>query len=303
MPTMTQRSNIEAYLRAAKDFIEYWGKQQSDPCGAIIGSTVTTDKLYERFVMYSDLGPAIASGEASGVPFKNIQTPFKKDFYMTNWYLGTRISINAYKKSRIAAIKNPTKNIARGHYLARQYEIADKTFNNCTSTGTDYVGIDAKAKAATDHPTLTSTYSNLTALPLSAANLETMWANAESHKTYTNAPFEMMGGYKLITTLSQDRYAYRILNSTLQQGTVDNDTNALRGKIQYVPGIKYLTGSTQHHLIPANNDENPFFILQGMDLTMFDQFDINDPCQKFAGIQEWGVGMFHPFGVQFNLGV
>ena len=109
-----------------------------------------------------------------------------------------------------------------------------------------YTGGDSKELCATDHPSLAGDQSNelATAADLSEASLEDLTINIMDAKNSKGLKISLQPKSLIVpTALVYD--AQRILESTLQSGTANNDINALRS-MSVIPEVivnNYLTDS------------------------------------------------------------
>jgi hypothetical protein len=118
--------------------------------------------------------------------------------------------------------------------------VYNRAFNN------SYTGGDAKELCATDHPSLAGDMSNelATAADLSEASLEDLTINILDAKNSKGLKISLQPQCLIVpTALIYD--AQRILESTLQSATANNDINALRS-MSVIPKVvvnNYLTDS------------------------------------------------------------
>lgn len=138
-------------------------------------------------------------------------------------------------KKRIGALAfsmATTKNVTGANILNRGF----------TST---FAGGDGKELFATDHPTLSGDQSNelSTATDLAEASIEDLCIQIAKAKNSRGLEIAIRPEC-LVVPPDLEFEAHRILKSTLQSGTANNDTNALRSMGMFPKGVKvnhYLT--------------------------------------------------------------
>lgn len=131
------------------------------------------------------------------------------------------------------------------------YKSAAGVFNNAVATGAAYLGGDAKALVATDHPrssTDATTQSNKGTTALSESSLETA---VQSMMAFTDSEGNPLGIIPdtLLVPVGLKQTAERITQSTLRSGTANNDANVNQG---YKPLVSlYLTDANNWFLIDS----------------------------------------------------
>jgi hypothetical protein len=266
-----------------------------------VGESISTENNYYQFALQSDLGAAQATNEAGGVAYVQQAVPFKRELYLTQFSLGVILSFQVKDKALYNQLEGVNKQIARAFYIAREIKAAN-LLNFATTAG--YTGIDAVVLASASHPIKNGgTFSNLsTAAALSASALETDVQNVAAHRSYGDTPYFVMGGHNLIVPKELDMLAARILTSTNQAGTSDNDTNRVRTAVSYTPSNPFLTSTTQRYLVPRAKDENPIFELKGLPYTFKEDLDSDAPGIRYFAIEEFAFDWKKAQGIQVNAG-
>lgn len=207
----------------------FWGRQYSEhPTEwSQIFETKQSEKNYEEDVEVTGFGLAPVKDQAGSISFDSeTQGPTKRYTHVTYGlgYIVTREELedNLYEvvsKRRAGALAfsfRQTEEIVCANILNR-------AFNS------SYQGADAKEMIATDHPTVSGTQSNelSTAADLSEASLEDMLIQIMQAQNSRGHRIALMG-QSLIVHPSEAFNATRIMKSTLQSGTANNDVNAIR---------------------------------------------------------------------------
>lgn len=226
---------------------KFWGRKYDEhPVEwTKIFESATSEKNYEEDTELTGFGLAPIKAQAGAVSYDSeSQGPTKRYTHVTYGlgYIVTREEMedNQYEevsKKRITALAfsmRQTEEIVHANILNRAFN-------------TSYTGGDAKALIVSDHPTVSGTQSNVlsTAADLSEASLEDMAiqimqaTNSRGHKIAIMPRL-------LIVHPSEAFNAERIVKSTLQSGTANNDLNAIRSMGILPDGVMvnhYLTDS------------------------------------------------------------
>jgi len=207
----------------------FWGRQYSEHPQewSQIFDAESSEKAYEEDAEVTGFGLAPVKTQGGSVSYDSeTQGPTKRYTHVTYalGYIVTRDEQddNLYEvvsKRRIKALAfsiRQTEEIVAANVLNR-------AFNS------SYTGGDAKELCATDHPTVDGTQSNklATAADLSEASLEDLIIQIMEAKNSRGLRISLMPK-KLIVPPALAFDAERIINSTLQSGTANNDTNAVK---------------------------------------------------------------------------
>lgn len=203
----------------------------------------SSDKAYEEDTEVTGFGLAPVKAQAGAVQFDSeSQGPTKRYTHVTYGlgYIVTREELedNLYEivsKRRIKALA----------FSMRQTEeivcanILNRAFN------TSYTGGDGKAMIVSDHPTVAGNQSNVltTAADLSEASIEDLCIQIMNATNSRGLKISLMP-QKLVVSPSEAFNAERIIKSSLQAGTANNDINAIKSMGLLAKGITvnhYLT--------------------------------------------------------------
>ncbi len=225
----------------------FWGRQYSEhPVEwKQIFEDASSEKAYEEDAEVTGFGLATVKNQGAAVSYDSeSQGPTKRYTHVTYGlgYIVTREELedNLYEvvsKRRIKALA----------FSIRQTEeiIAANVLNRAFNSS--YTGGDGKEMCATDHPTLNGSQSNELATPadLSEGAIEDLCIQVMQTKNSRGLSVALMPR-KLIVHPSEAFNAERIVKSTLQSGTANNDLNAIKAMGVLPDGIvvnHYLTNA------------------------------------------------------------
>ena len=214
-------------------------------------SKVSSDKSREDYLGFSGLGLAAKKPEGSATKFDDMEQGFVPSVNNVSFGLGFNITREARDDNKYMEIASArTKALARSARITKE-TVGANMLNRATNTS--YLGADGVELLSTAHVTKSGlTYANelATAADLSEAAIESA-VNSISLFTDERGLRIMCKPAKLIVHPSEQWEACRILDSTLQAGTANNDVNALRSK-SAIPG-----GYDVNHYL---TDEDAWFI-------------------------------------------
>jgi len=202
----------------------------------------TSDKAYEEIQELAGFGLASVKTEAGAIVYtSSVQGPTTR-FTNVVYGLGFQETEESVEDNQYGG-RATNKTIA----LARSMRHTKETVHaNILNRGfnASYLGGDGKKLFATDHPTVNGTQSNTLATDadLSEASLEDMMINIMNATDSTGLRI-MLQGKTLVVPPSYAFEATRILKSTGQSGTANNDVNALKvmGSISNIIVWPFLT--------------------------------------------------------------
>lgn len=208
-----------------------------------IFDTETSEKNYEEDTEVTGFGLAPVKAQAGAVSFDSESQGSTKRYTHVTYGLGyivTREELedNLYEivsKRRIKALAfsmRQTEEIVGANVLNRAFN-------------TSYTGGDGKAMIVSDHPTVSGSQSNVltTAADLSEASIEDLCIQIMNATNSRGLKISVMPK-KLIVSPSEAFNAERIMKSSLQAGTANNDINAIKSMGLFTGGIvvnHYLT--------------------------------------------------------------
>jgi hypothetical protein len=250
----------------------------------------SSDMNYEEEVEQTGFGLASVKQQGSATPYDTESQQSVTRYTHVAYGLGfivTREEIddNLYEK----------KGITRTQALAFSFRqtkenVAANVYNRAFNTA--YTGGDGKALLVTDHPSLSGNQSNTlaTAADMSEASLEDLCVQIMNATNSRGLKIGLMPR-SLIIPPAYSFEAARILKSTQQSGTANNDLNAMRSMGMFPDGIK-----VNHYL----TDTDAFFIRtnvpQGMKLfqrvkaEFAQDGDFDTGNAKYKGYERYSVG-------------
>lgn len=215
-------------------------KEKPMVCDRVFPS-YSSDKAYEEYQNLSGFGLAAIKPEGSGLSYDSMQQTYTQRLRNVTRALGGMVTMEAIQDNQY---ENMGRKIAR--MLARSQRITKETVAaailNTGFTGT--AGGDSKPLFATDHPTLSGDQANEPTVhaDFSEAALEDAIIAIKDFRDERNLRIQARPS-QLIVPNELMFEAHRILDSDLQSGTGNNDTNAMKdmGSFPEVVVWDYLT--------------------------------------------------------------
>ena len=224
--------------------------QQYDQEHAEIYTTESSDRAFEEEVMLSGFGQAKVKPEGSGVEFDRAQETFTARYTHETISLGFAITEEAIEDNLYDRLASRyTKALARSMAQTKQIKAASPLNNGF---GTFKAG-DGKELFATDHPTVSGTFSNELATPadLNETSLEQAMIDIAGLTDERGLKIAARATKMIIPSALQFT-AERLMKSQQRVGTSDNDINAL-ASMGMVPG-----GYSINHFL---TDPDAFFLI------------------------------------------
>lgn len=224
--TITTGSHPKALWPGVKAF---FGKTYAEKPAvwSMVFDKVSSDKSFEEYVEETGFGLAPRKAEGSGVSYDTDKQGYISRLINVTYGLGAKVTREAIednqyenvarkKAAKLAFSMRQTKEVVHANILNRAFD-------------TGYLGGDGKTLIASDHPTLDGSQSNTlsVAADLSEASIEDMLTNIRLAKDSRGLRVQLKG-VKLVVPPQLTFDAHRILSSTNQSGTANNDINAIR---------------------------------------------------------------------------
>lgn len=253
----------------------------------------SSDKSYEEYVEETGFGLAPVKAEGGSISYDTDAQGYVARLNNVVYGLGAKVSKEAISDNQYEAVaKRKAAKLARSMRQTKENVFAN-ILNNGFSAAT---GGDGKELLATDHPTLSGDQSNelAVAADLSEASLEDLLTQIRQAKDSRGLRIQLKG-QKLIVPPELEFEATRILSSTNQSGTANNDINAMKA-LGLLPGgvvvWDYLTDADAWF---AKTDAETGLIRQKRWALAMDQdndFDTSNACMKAteryaAGWADW----------------
>lgn len=218
----------------------------------------SSTKDTEKDSAVSGFGLAVQTGEGAPIDYEDPVQGFDTTYTHLKYSKGFKITLEMYEDDLYNIMnKRPA---ALGRSMRRTSEdqaslVFRRGFN------TSYVYADGKPLLSTVHPRPDggSSQSNAssTGLTLSEPNLETGRIALKQQLDDKGMIIDMEMD-TLVVALQLEKTAHLIVDSTMRQGTADNDANFYKGKVNIITW-QYLTSSTAWFLMDSTQHELTWF--------------------------------------------
>jgi len=253
-------------------------------------TAVSSDKAYEEYLERTGLGLAPAKAEAAAIQYDVDGQGYTTRLVNVTYALGAKVSKEAISDNQYFAVGS-----IKGKQLGRsirqtEENVAANIYNRAFSSS--YLGGDGKELCATDHPTVNGTQSNelAVAADFSEAALEDLLTQI-MQTTDSRGLRAQITGQKLVNPPALDFAVTRVLSSTNQSGTANNDINAVRA-MGLLPGGhvtgRYLSDSDAWFIL---TDADNGLIRQSrwaMEVDKDNEFDTKNAC--FSAMKRMAYG-------------
>lgn len=255
----------------------------------------TSNKSYEEDVSLSGFGLLKKKPQGSGISYDSVRQGYTTRYTHATYALGfivTREMMEdeqynlAFKQARALGMSvRQSREVAAANVLNRAFNSA-------------YTGGDGKEMCATDHPNVAGgTFSNelSTAADLSHASLEQAMIDIDGFTDDRGLQIAVKGT-KLIVPRQLRFIASRILKSTQESGTANNDINAIRTESDLDYTVNhYLTDEDAWFLKTNCPDGMKFFERRAPGFGQDNDFDTENA--KFKASYRESYGWTDPRGV------
>ncbi|MDC0657052.1 hypothetical protein N6L27_03480 [Leisingera sp. SS27] len=293
MAVTTTGSHPKALWPGVKKFFGKTYDEKPMVCDMVFDE-YTSNKAYEEYVEETGYGLAPQKAETDSVSYDTDAQGYTSRLQNVTYGLGAKISKEAISDNQYESVA-----MRKSGKLARSMrQTKENVFANILNRGfnSSYLGGDGKELLATDHPTLSGSQSNELAIAadLSEAALEDMLTQIRQAKDSRGLRMQLQG-MKLIAAPENEFEATRILSSTNQSGTANNDINAMK-ELGMLPGgvviWDYLTDPDAWFI---KTDCPEGLIRQQrwkLEMTQDNDFDTTNACMKAteryaAGWGDW----------------
>lgn len=249
---------------------------------ATILRQASTKQKFERVEGLSRLPYAQATPEGLLVNYDQMQTIGFRDYTPINYTLGIQASFQADYNDLYNVLKSKIQkgNLARSMRHTKN-RIAANVFNNgftALADGSNLL-VNGQVLFSHSHPLRDgSTFSNrgdgTSDLPLSVNNLEVAKARVRRQLNYDGQPAYVTNSFLLIVPPELEALANRIVGSTQQAQTPNNDINWVGGFFK-VMVVQDLVSPTAWFIVPSDKNEHELFMLNGMPLDVALDVDID----------------------------
>lgn len=252
----------------------------------------SSSKAYETDVPFGDFGIAKVKAKGSSIEYDDMVTGASKIYQHVTYALGAIIEYEAMEDDQYQDLS-----VKAGQGLARAMNqtkeiVAANVFNNGYGTTTTWDGVSlfnsshALLKGGTQSNVLS------VAAPLSESSLEDACINISKFKDDGSRTIKVLPVSLHIPSDLQFE-AERILGSTLQSATANNDINALRSMGKFPKGAMvnhFLTSTTDWFIRTDVMNGGKMFLRNPNPVTGMDNdFGTSDYRHKI--MQRWSVGV------------
>jgi phage major head subunit gpT-like protein len=254
----------------------------------------SSDKKYEEYVEETGFGLAPVKTESASISYDTDAQGYISRLTNVTYGLGAKVSQEAIEDNQYFSVaRKKSAKLAKSMRQTKETvfaNILNRAFNS------SFTGGDGKELLATDHPTLNGTQSNELAVSqdLSEAALEDLLTLIRG---MTDSRGIRIGakGLMLIVPPQLEFVATRIVKSTLQSGTANNDTNAMRELGMLPEGVMVWDYLTDEDAFFIKTDVSEGLIRQerrALSLEQDNDFDTSNACMKAterytAGWADW----------------
>lgn len=254
----------------------------------------SSDKAYEEYVEETGFGLAPRKSEGAAVIYDTDAQGFTARLTNVTYGLGAKVTQEAIEDNQYGPVATKkAKKLARSMRQTKE-NVHANILNRAFTSG--YVGGDGVVLCSSAHPTVDGTQSNLltVAADLSEASLEDALTQVRGFKDSRGLRIQTKG-MKLIIPSALEFVATRILASTNQSGTANNDVNAMRHQGVLPGGViswDYLTDSDAWFIKTDIDDGLIHQERRGYNFTQDNDFDTTNACMKAteryaAGWADW----------------
>lgn len=249
---------------------------------------------YEEDQEETGFGLAPVKTEGASTAYDTAGLGFTKRYQHITYSLGFIITREAFVDNLYEKVgMRRTGNLAFSFRQTKENVVANlynRAFNS------SFTGGDGKELLATDHPSLAGDWSNelATAADLSEASLEDLVIQM-GQATNSRGMKIAIQPRALIVPINQMFEAARILRSTGQSGTANNDINALRAMGVFPDGVKvnhYLTDPDAFFI--RTNAQDGLKLFQREAVQFADDGDFDTGNRKYKAFERYSVGWTDP---------
>ena len=264
---------------------------------AEIFDTETSDRAFEEEVMLSGFANAAVKPEGQGVTFDDAQETFTARYTNETIALAFAITEEAIEDNLYDRLASRyTKALARSMANTKQVKAAAVLNNGFNAS---FAGGDGKALFATDHPTLSGSFSNELSTPaeLNETSLEQSLIDIAAFTDERGLKIAAQG-VKLIIPSALQFTAERLMKSTGRVGTADNDINALASMGMIPQGYAvnhYLTSTKKFYIKTDVPNGLKHFVRSPIKTTMEGDFDTGNV--RYKARERYVFGFSDPRGM------
>jgi hypothetical protein len=187
----------------------------------------TSDKAFEERVQYRGLGLAPVKSQGKSISFEDGGQGYTSRISNITYGIGGIVTREAIDDGQYESIAMRIARFIAFSIRQTQENVAANVINRATTAG--YVGGDGVVLCSASHPEANGNQSNLLSVPadLSETAIEDLLIQIGQATDSKGLRISLVGK-KLLVPVQLSFEATRILKSTLQSGTANNDPNAMK---------------------------------------------------------------------------
>jgi phage major head subunit gpT-like protein len=219
-------------------------------------------------------GFGMASQTAEGAPidYEDVIQGYDVTYTHLKYTKGFKITREMYEDDLYGVMKKKPAALGKAMRRTAEYQAA-RVFNNAFSTS--YLGGDGLPLASTAHVRsdggTAQSNASATGITLSETNLETGRLALRKQKDEKGQVISVNAD-TLLVPVDLEKTAHLIVDSSLRQGTADNDANFYKGSLKIIPWI-YLTTATYWFLLDSSEHQLNWFWRERPQFKNDDLFD------------------------------
>jgi phage major head subunit gpT-like protein len=278
---ITTGSHPKALWPGVKAFFGKTYAEKPLQCDMVFDKS-SSDNAYEEYVEETGFGLAPVKPEGSSVSYDTDSQGYVSRLVNVTYALGAKVTMEAIDDNQYENVaKSKAKKLARSMRQTKENVFANILNRGFTAA---FPGGDGVELFSTAHPTLTGLQSNepAVAADLSEASLEDMLILIRGMTDSRGLRIQAKG-VKIIVPPQLEFVATRILSSTNQSGSANNDINAVRSMGLLPGGIvtwDYLSDPDAWFIKTDIDDGLIKQERKAMQFTQDNDFDTSNACMK-----------------------
>jgi phage major head subunit gpT-like protein len=245
----------------------------------------------EKDSAVSGFGYLDETDEREGIRYEDPIQMYNVTYQHKKYTKGFKITRELYEDDQYNVMKKKPAALGRAARRTAEY-LAAGTLNNAFSTS--YVGGDAKPLCSVSHPRADAgtaqSNANASGITLTEPHLET--GRLAMRKVLDDKGMKIdSNADTLVVPIDLEKTAHLIVDSSLRQGTADNDANFYKGSLKIISWI-YLTSTTAWFLVDSKLKELNWFWRIKPEFKQDDAFDTDEALFKTRmrlskGFSDW----------------
>lgn len=263
----------------------------------------TSEKNHEEEVELAGMGLASVKSEGASSIYDNLRQGPVTYYTHLNYSLGFIVTEEEFDDLQYEKVAKARTQALAFSFRTTKEVVAANILNRAGTAG--YTGGDGKTLLATDHPRMDGgTYANRTTAyaDLSEAAVEDMLKLIMKAENSVGFPIALMPK-RLIVHPDLAFDATRIVKSTLQSGTANNDVNAMKEMQIFSEDpmvYHYLTDADSWFI--TTNAPNGLKLYQRKNRVIRRESEFDTDNLKVKGIERFSVGWTDPRGMYGSMG-